>query len=93
MITDQPVENHDDMRKVADNILRDAGLTIEDSGGEVTFAGKEGSRTTSTPASFRRSRKASENFEPRSRISKRLSARTPSADHSEPPRQSTAIGR
>ena len=41
MITDQPVNNHDDMRKVTDNILRDAGLTIEDSGGKVTFAGKE----------------------------------------------------
>jgi hypothetical protein len=46
VITHQPVENHDDMRKVTDNILRDAGLTIEDSGGEVTFAGKEPVRKT-----------------------------------------------
>ena len=35
MITEQPVENHDDMHKVTDNILRDAGMTIEDSGGAV----------------------------------------------------------
>ncbi len=41
MNTNQPVNNHDDMRKVTDNVLRDAGLTIEDSGGKVTFAGKE----------------------------------------------------
>jgi hypothetical protein len=30
MITNQPVNNHDDMRKVTDNILRDAGLSIAD---------------------------------------------------------------
>jgi hypothetical protein len=41
MITDQPVETQDDMHKVTDNILRDAGLSIEDSGGKVTFAGAE----------------------------------------------------
>ena len=46
MITDQPVNNHNDMRKVADNILRDAGMTIKDSGGKVTFAGKEPIRKT-----------------------------------------------
>jgi crotonobetainyl-CoA:carnitine CoA-transferase CaiB-like acyl-CoA transferase len=46
MITDQPVNNHDDMRKVTDNILRDAGMTIEDGGGKVTFAGKEPIRKT-----------------------------------------------
>jgi len=46
MITHQPVNNHDDLRKVTDNILRDAGLTIEDSGGKVTFAGKEPVRKT-----------------------------------------------
>ena len=46
MITNQPVNNHDDMRKVTDNILRDCGLTIEDSGGKVTFAGKEPVRKT-----------------------------------------------
>ena len=41
MITEQPVNNHDDKRKVTESILRDAGMTIADSGGEVTFAGKE----------------------------------------------------
>ena len=46
MITDQPVNNHDDMRKVTDNMLRDAGMTIEDSGGKVTFAGAEPIRKT-----------------------------------------------
>ena len=46
MITHQPVNSHDDMRKVTDNILRDAGMTITDSGGEVTFAGKEPVRKT-----------------------------------------------
>jgi len=40
MIINQPVNNHNDMRKVTDNILRDAGMTIKDSGGKVTFAGK-----------------------------------------------------
>jgi crotonobetainyl-CoA:carnitine CoA-transferase CaiB-like acyl-CoA transferase len=46
MITHQPVNNHDDMREVTDNVLRDAGLTIKDSGGKVTFAGKEPIRKT-----------------------------------------------
>jgi len=46
MITEQTVNNHEDLRKVTDNILRDAGLTIEDSGGKVTFAGKEPVRKT-----------------------------------------------
>ena len=46
MITDRLVDDHDDMRKVTDNVLRDAGLTIGDSGGEVTFAGKEPVRKT-----------------------------------------------
>jgi crotonobetainyl-CoA:carnitine CoA-transferase CaiB-like acyl-CoA transferase len=46
MITEQPVNDHEDMQKVTDNILRDAGLTIKDSGGEVTFAGKEPVRKT-----------------------------------------------
>ena len=41
MITEQKAETHDDLRKVTDNILRDAGMTIEDGGGKVTFAGKE----------------------------------------------------
>jgi crotonobetainyl-CoA:carnitine CoA-transferase CaiB-like acyl-CoA transferase len=41
-----PVNNHDDMRKVTDGILREVGLSIEDSGGKVTFAGKEPVRKT-----------------------------------------------
>ena len=46
MITDQPVETHDDMLKVTDNILKDAGMTVKDSGGKVSFAGKEPVRKT-----------------------------------------------
>ncbi len=46
MITDQPVNDHDDMGNVTDDILRDAGMSIGDSGGEVTFAGKEPVRKT-----------------------------------------------
>jgi len=46
MKTHQPVENHDDLRKVVDNILRDVGLEIGDSGGKVTFAGKDPVRAT-----------------------------------------------
>jgi crotonobetainyl-CoA:carnitine CoA-transferase CaiB-like acyl-CoA transferase len=46
MITDQPVNNTDDLVRVTDNILRDAGLTIEDSGGKVTFAGADPVRKT-----------------------------------------------
>ena len=46
MITEQPVNSHDDLGKVTDSILRDAGLSIEDSGGKVTFAGTEPVRKT-----------------------------------------------
>ncbi len=46
MITQQKAESHDDLRNVTDNILRDAGLKIGDSGGKVTFAGKEPVRKT-----------------------------------------------
>jgi crotonobetainyl-CoA:carnitine CoA-transferase CaiB-like acyl-CoA transferase len=46
MITHQPVNNHDDMRMVTDNILRDAGMTIDDSGGKVTFDGADPVRKT-----------------------------------------------
>ena len=42
----QPVANHDDLRKVTDALLRDCGLTIDDGGGNVTFAGKEPVRRT-----------------------------------------------
>jgi len=50
MITHQPVNNHDDMRNVADNILREVGLSIGDSGGKVTFAGAEPVRKTTMKA-------------------------------------------
>ena len=50
MITDQTVNNHDDMRNVADNILREVGLSIGDSGGKVTFAGAEPVRKTTMKA-------------------------------------------
>lgn len=40
MITDQPVDANEDMREVPDNFLRDAGMIIEESDGNVTFAGK-----------------------------------------------------
>ena len=46
MIKNQPVENHEDLKKVTDNILRDAGLDIGMSGGKVTFAGKDPVRKT-----------------------------------------------
>ena len=50
MITDQAVNNHDDLRKVTDNVLREVGLSIEDSGGKVTFAGAEPVRKTTMKA-------------------------------------------
>ena len=46
MITHQSVNNHYDLRKVTDNILRDTDLTIEYSGSKVTFAGKDPVRKT-----------------------------------------------
>ena len=46
MILHHPVNETDDLQKVTDNILRDAGLTIADGGGKVTFAGKEPVRKT-----------------------------------------------
>ena len=46
MIMNQEVNNHDDLRKVVDNILRDVGHTIDDGGGKVTFAGQEPIRKT-----------------------------------------------
>lgn len=46
MITNQPVNNHDDMHKVTDDMLREIGLTIDDCGGKVTFAGAEPVRKT-----------------------------------------------
>jgi crotonobetainyl-CoA:carnitine CoA-transferase CaiB-like acyl-CoA transferase len=46
MNLDQPVNNHDDLHKVTDNMLREVGLTIDDGGGKVTFAGAEPVRKT-----------------------------------------------
>jgi len=46
MIPDQPVRNHDDMCKRTDDMLREVGLTIDDSGGAVSFAGAEPVRKT-----------------------------------------------
>ncbi len=40
VITDQPANTQEDLRKVTDAISRVAGLGIEDSGGKVTFAWK-----------------------------------------------------
>lgn len=42
----KPVETHDDLNNVTDNILREAGMGIGDSGGKVTFAGKDPVRKT-----------------------------------------------
>ncbi|MCH9816574.1 MAG: CoA transferase [Actinomycetia bacterium] len=46
MILDQSVHNHDDMRKRTDDMLREVGLTVGDSGGTVSFAGAEPVRKT-----------------------------------------------
>ena len=46
MILDQVVTTHDDMHKVADDMLREVGMGIGDCGGSVTFAGMEPVRKT-----------------------------------------------
>ena len=46
MKIDQTVENHDDLLKVIDNILEDAGLNREDLKGKVTFEGLDPIRPT-----------------------------------------------
>ncbi len=46
MKIDQTVENHDDLMKVVDNILEDAGLNRADLKGKVTFSGKDPTRPT-----------------------------------------------
>lgn len=46
MKIDQTVENHDDLLKVIDNLLSDAGLNRADLKGEVTFAGLDPVRPT-----------------------------------------------
>jgi crotonobetainyl-CoA:carnitine CoA-transferase CaiB-like acyl-CoA transferase len=39
MITNQPVNNHDDLTKVVDGLLDEMGLNRRDTGGKMTFAG------------------------------------------------------
>ena len=46
MITNQPVNNHNEMHAVTDKMLREVGLTIDDCGGKVSFAGAEPIRKT-----------------------------------------------
>jgi len=46
MITHQPVNNHDDLLKVVDGLLAEAGLDRKDTGGKVTFAGMDPIRPT-----------------------------------------------
>jgi crotonobetainyl-CoA:carnitine CoA-transferase CaiB-like acyl-CoA transferase len=46
MITHQPVNNHDDILKVLDGMLAEAGLDRSDTGGKVTFAGMDPIRPT-----------------------------------------------
>jgi crotonobetainyl-CoA:carnitine CoA-transferase CaiB-like acyl-CoA transferase len=46
MITNQPVNNHDDLMKVLDGMLAEVGLDRKDTGGKVTFAGMDPIRPT-----------------------------------------------
>lgn len=46
MITDQPVNNHEDLLKVVDGLLEEAGLNRKDLGGKLTFAGMDPIRPT-----------------------------------------------
>ena len=46
MITDQPVNNHEDLLKVVDGLLAEAGLDRKDFGGKLTFAGLDPIRPT-----------------------------------------------
>ena len=46
MFQNKNVETHEDLKKVTDNILREVGMEIDDSGGKVTFAGKDPVRKT-----------------------------------------------
>ena len=39
MIINQTVSNHDDLLKVVDNMLSEAGVDREDPGGKLTFEG------------------------------------------------------
>ena len=47
MNTYQPVNNHDDLLKVVDGLLAEAGLNRKDMGGKMTFAGMDPIRPTS----------------------------------------------
>ena len=46
MSTRQPVNNHDDLLKVVDGILAEAGVNLKDFGGNLTFAGMDPIRPT-----------------------------------------------
>ena len=46
MITDQPVNNHDDLLKVTSGILNEVGLDLNELGGDLTFAGMDPIRPT-----------------------------------------------
>ena len=46
MNTYQPVNNHDDLLKVVDGLLEEAGLNRKDMGGKMTFAGMDPIRPT-----------------------------------------------
>jgi len=46
MNTHQPVNNHDDLLKVVDGLLEEAGLDRKDLGGKMTFAGMDPIRPT-----------------------------------------------
>lgn len=46
MLTQQPVSNQDDMLRVVDEILGEAGLNRSDTGGDLTFSGLDPIRPT-----------------------------------------------
>ena len=46
MNTYQPVNNHDDLLKVVEGLLGEAGLELEGLGGKMTFAGMDPIRPT-----------------------------------------------
>jgi len=46
MITNQPVNNHDDLLKVIDGIMNEVGLDRKEMGGKMTFAGLDPIRPT-----------------------------------------------
>ena len=46
MIINQTVDNHDDLLKVVDNLLSEAGVYREELGGKLTFAGLDPIRPT-----------------------------------------------